>query len=147
MQEESINIPKPDNTELSVTNELIQLKTENSSIAMSNIVLVTNKPAVSRNLDGRLEVFVRGADKALWHIWQTAPNSGWSDWHSLGLTITSNPAVYANADGRLEVFARSTDNALWHIWQTAPNSGWSDWHSLGHTITSDPAVHANADGR
>ncbi|WP_181150204.1 hypothetical protein [Photorhabdus hindustanensis] len=131
MQEESINIPKPDNTELSVTNELIQLKTENSSIAMSNIVLVTNKPAVSRNLDGRLEVFVRGADKALWHIWQTAPNSGWSGWQSLGHTITSNPAVYINADGRLEVFARSTDNALWHIWQKVASGSWSSWASLG----------------
>ncbi|WP_218117423.1 hypothetical protein [Photorhabdus luminescens] len=105
MQEESINIPKPDNAELSVTNELI----ENSSIAMSSIVSVTNKPAVSRNLDGRLEVFVRGADNALWHIWQTTPNSGWSDWQSLGNTITSNPAVYANADGRLEVFVRGAD--------------------------------------
>ncbi|PQQ42115.1 hypothetical protein C6H65_05690, partial [Photorhabdus luminescens] len=116
MQEESINIPKPDNTEFSVANELIQLKTENSSIAMSSIVSVTNKPAVSRNLDGRLEVFARGTDNALWHIWQTAPNSGWSGWQSLGHTITSNPAVYANADGRLEVFARGTDNTLWHIW-------------------------------
>ncbi|SCZ61353.1 hypothetical protein SAMN02982990_01700, partial [Photorhabdus luminescens] len=106
MQEESINIPKPDNAELSVINELI----ENSSIAMSSIVSVTNKPAVSRNLDGRLEVFVRGADNALWHIWQTAPNSDWSNWQSLGNTITSNPAVYANADGRLEVFARGADN-------------------------------------
>ncbi|MEK9495066.1 hypothetical protein V2H77_01025, partial [Photorhabdus sp. P32] len=130
MQEKSINIPNPDNAEFPVTNELIQLKTENSSISMSSIASVTNKPAVSRNLDGRLEVFVRGADNALWHIWQTAPNSDWSNWQSLGNTITSNPAVYANADGRLEVFARGADNALWHIWQTAPNSGWSDWQSL-----------------
>ncbi|MCW7549016.1 hypothetical protein OO184_13995, partial [Photorhabdus sp. APURE] len=125
MKEESINIPNPDNAEFSVTNEVIQLKTENSSISMSSITSVTNKPAVSRNLDGRLEVFVRGADNALWHIWQTASNSDWSNWQSLGNTITSDPAVYANADGRLEVFARGTDNALWHIWQTAPNSGWS----------------------
>ena len=33
---------------------------------------------------GRLEVFARGADRALWHMWQTAPNNGWSSWASLG---------------------------------------------------------------
>ena len=32
----------------------------------------------------RLEVFVRGANKALWHKWQVAPNDGWSNWSSLG---------------------------------------------------------------
>ena len=40
--------------------------------------------AVAQNADGRLEVFARGTDKALWHIWQTAPNNGWSGWASLG---------------------------------------------------------------
>ena len=32
---------------------------------------------VSRS-DKRLEVFVRGPDKGLWHTWQTAPNGGWN---------------------------------------------------------------------
>ena len=41
-------------------------------------------PVVGNNADGRLEVFVRGTDGALWHIWQTAPNNGWSGWASLG---------------------------------------------------------------
>lgn len=44
-------------------------------------------PVVGRNADGRLEVFAIGPDKALWHIWQTAPNSGWSSWSSLGGTL------------------------------------------------------------
>ena len=39
---------------------------------------------VSNNQDGRLEVFVIGADASLWHIWQTSPNNGWSGWASLG---------------------------------------------------------------
>ncbi len=38
----------------------------------------------SQNADGRIEAFARGSDKALWHIWQTAPNNGWSRWGSLG---------------------------------------------------------------
>ncbi|SCZ61347.1 hypothetical protein SAMN02982990_01699, partial [Photorhabdus luminescens] len=99
---------------------------------------ITSNPAVYANADGRLEVFARGADNihnALWHIWQTAPNSGWSDWQYLGNVLTSDPAVYANADGRLEVFARGSDKALWHIWQKVASgswsSSWSGWTSLG----------------
>ena len=43
---------------------------------------------MSRNLDGRLEVFARGTDDALWHIWQFAPNNGWSAWASPGRILT-----------------------------------------------------------
>jgi hypothetical protein len=79
---------------------------------------------VSRNADGRLEVFVRGTDNALWHKWQTSPNNGWSrSWNSLRGILVGEPAVSRNADGRLEVFIRGTDNALWHIWQTSPKNG------------------------
>jgi acylphosphatase len=103
--------------------------------------------SAGRNADGRLELFGLGQDTALWHIWQTAPNNGWSGWSSLGGRLTSDPAVANNQDGRLEAFARGRDNALWHIWQTKPNNGWSGWASLGGVITSDPAVTCNKDGR
>jgi len=89
---------------------------------------------LGQNGDGRLEVFVRGDDNAVWHIWQTAPNNGWSGWASLGGNIPAVPVVFPNADLRLEVFARGDDNGLWHIWQTAPNNGWSGWASLGGNI-------------
>ncbi len=72
---------------------------------------------MARNADGRLEAFIRGNDNALWHLWQTAPSSGWSGWASLGGTLTSQIAVGHNADGRLEAFVRGTDNAVYHIWQ------------------------------
>jgi hypothetical protein len=42
---------------------------------------------VGQNADGRIEVFARGGNGALWHIWQTAPNNGWSGWASLGGVI------------------------------------------------------------
>ena len=103
--------------------------------------------SVRQNLDGRLEAFGVGTDNGLWHIWQTAPNNGWSGWAPLGGIITSEPLCTRNADGRLEVFARGTDNALWHIWQTAPNNGWSGWASLGGVITSNVSIQQNADGR
>ena len=97
-----------------------------------------SRVSVLNNADGRLEIFVRGTDGALWHKWQTAPNNGWSGWASLGGVITEAPVAGRNKDGRLEVFGRGTDGALWHIWQTAPNNGWSGWASLGGGI--DDAV-------
>jgi hypothetical protein len=41
-------------------------------------VPVGGSPALAPNADGRLEMFVLGFDKAIWHIWQTAVNNGWS---------------------------------------------------------------------
>jgi hypothetical protein len=85
-------------------------------------------PAVALNADGRLEAFVVRHGDAVWHIWQTAANNGWSSWDLLG----SDPdglAVARNPDGRLELFgeARATEGArqLWHRWQTSPGGGWS----------------------
>jgi hypothetical protein len=104
---------------------------------------------VGQNADGRLEVFRRGSDDALWHNWQRS-SGGWSGWYSLGGVLTSSPAVGRNADGRLEVFAEGTDGALWHKWQVAPNSGWSGWSSLGTPPGVEifsPNVAMNADGR
>ena len=94
---------------------------------------------------GRLEVFARGSDNALWHVWQTAPNNGWSNWASAGGWIDMLD-VGRNGDGRLEVFARGADGAVWHTWQTAPNNGWSGWASLGGWVDMIRAG-CNADGR
>jgi len=52
---------------------------------------------VNQDADGRLELFVRGADGAVWHKWQTAPNNGWSGWASMGgwvdiVTVDQNAA-------------------------------------------------------
>ena len=94
---------------------------------------------------GRLEVFARGADQAVWHIWQTAPNNGWSGWASMGGWVDIIKSA-RNADGRLELFVRGSDGAVWHNWQTAPNNGWSGWASLGGWVDVI-AVAKNLDGR
>jgi tyrosinase-like protein/polyphenol oxidase-like protein len=90
---------------------------------------------------GRLDVFVRGTDSALWHKWF---DNGWSDWESLGGILTSSPAAVAWDQGRIDVFGRGTDSALWHKWF---DNGWSDWESLGGVLTSEPAVCSWAPGR
>ena len=88
--------------------------------------------SVRPNQDGRLEVFVRGSDKTLYHIWQMAPGNSWSGWDDWAAVSTFSGGF--ESDGRLEAFARGTDQALWHIWQTAPNNGWSTWICLGHPM-------------
>jgi peptidoglycan hydrolase-like protein with peptidoglycan-binding domain len=109
---------------------------------------IISDPVASNNQDGRLEVFVKGADNALWHIWQTAASNGWaSGWASRGGVMGSKIAALRNADGRLELFVRGTDGALWHMWQTRPNNGWSSWASQGGVIQGMPALGRNADGR
>jgi len=117
------------------------METALEGVGLRDIVMVAS------NADGRLEAFATGTDYALWHMWQTAPNNGWSAWASLGGVLTSDRSVGRNADGRLEAFARGTDGALWHVWQTSPGGAWSAWASLGGVITSDPFVAQNLDGR
>jgi hypothetical protein len=101
-------------------------------------MLVTSNPSVAQNVNGTLEVFVRAADSAVWHIWQIAPAGAWSAWASLngppGLGTELDPCAAQNLDGRLEVFARG--GPLFHDWQYAPSGGWSAWASLGGPLPS-----------
>jgi hypothetical protein len=105
---------------------------------------------MTRNLDGRLQVFYKGADNALWTSTQTSVNANtWTSHVSLLGGLTSNPVAVANADGRLEVFVKGTDNAIYHRWQmTAGSSSWSGWIGIPGTVAGgDPAVARNTDGR
>jgi hypothetical protein len=91
---------------------------------------------VGRNADGRQEIFAAADDDAIWQKWQVTPNSGWSEWKTLGTPgkdtrLTERFTVGRNQDGRQELFAIGSDGEVWQIWQTAPNGGWSDWRRLG----------------
>jgi hypothetical protein len=79
---------------------------------VQTMVHTAHRLAIARNADGRLEVFVRGNNGDLWHIWQTSPYHGWSNWESLGANFPSGPVVGQNADGRLEVFVRGNNGDL-----------------------------------
>ena len=112
-------------------------------------------PAVARNSDGRLQVFVVGTNNQLYYKTQSSPNSStWSSsWTSQSGTLRggTDPAVIANSDGRLQVFVVGTDNAVYYKTQTSPGSStWSSsWTSLGGGVKADtgPAVARNTDGR
>ena len=105
----------------------------------------TNTTA-SVNSDGRLEVFNIATDGAVWDIWQTAPNNGWSTFLNLG-GVVKQLVTGLNADGRLEVFGIGSDNAAWHNWQTAPHAGpWSGWKTMGGYVKQLTSAR-NKDGR
>ena len=75
--------------------------------------ILTSEPTVSSWASGRLDVFGRGTDNALWHKWY---DGHWSDWESLGGVLTSGPGAVSWSYGRIDTFGRGTDNALWHKW-------------------------------
>src|ERR1700754_3640280 len=74
-------------------------------------------PTLVSLTDGRLAVFVVGDDLepgglgsggALYQMWQTAPNNGWSEWTSDqpgGPALFGSPGATCGADDRLQVFA------------------------------------------
>jgi hypothetical protein len=105
----------------------------------------SDRITVGSNADRRQELFVMGEDDALWHIWQVAPNVGWSDWESLDKPQhrdLSEPLVQKNADGHLEVFAPG-NGAFCNRWQEAPGSGvWrrEGWNEKPQPQEEIPAV-------
>jgi hypothetical protein len=52
--------------------------------------------------DGRLELFIIGWDKAMWHIYQpSANNTSWSSWLSMNGGFTAGPYVLDNSPLRV----------------------------------------------
>jgi hypothetical protein len=101
-------------------------------------------PAATTWGPGRLDVFVRGADNALWHKWSAGR---WTSWERLGSPpggLTSAPAAVSWAPGRIDVFAAGAYGRLWHRWY---QSRWSSWESLGGVIVGAPAVASWGSGR
>jgi hypothetical protein len=101
---------------------------------------------VSRSA-GKIDVFVRGTDGALYKT--TTTNAGaatptWT-WSKIGGQLLSGtgPAAYAWGDARIGVFVTGTNKALYHIWN---DGAWSSWQSLGGTLTSSPAATSPASG-
>ncbi|MDQ2902971.1 MAG: protein kinase [Chloroflexota bacterium] len=99
------------------------------------ITTIDTRPAITVWNSGRLDMFLRGADNALWHRTYAGY---WQAWESLGGVLAYDPAVASWGPGRFDVFVRGADNTLLHKWY---NGGtWSDWEVLGSLLSSDPSV-------
>lgn len=69
---------------------------------------------VSSWAPNRLDCFVVGNDRALWHKWWDG--SAWRGWESLGGGLYSNPTAVSWGPNRIDVFAIDGDHAMWHKW-------------------------------
>lgn len=120
--------------------------------------VLNSPPTVGTNQDRRLEVFGRGLDNKIWHLYQRTPDvpNDCSEWELLPgeQTFRGPAAVVKNNWGKLEIFGRGRDNAIWHRWQNDPNvregARWSSWSSLGSAgggMQTDPTAALNWDNR
>ena len=75
-------------------------------------------------------VYVRGADNALWQ--QGFWDGFWHGWvrHNDGAVLTSAPAAASMGPDHEMVFAIGIDGQVWSKWWTAA-AGWSGWVPLG----------------
>lgn len=86
-------------------------------------------PAASSRGTGRLDVYWRGADNKLKHVWY--PYGNWWSWkQTLAEDVATVPAASAWVDNRLDVYWLSTRGKLKHIWYPY-NDTWSSTQDLG----------------
>lgn len=109
---------------------------------------LSSDPATISSANGRIDVFARGSDNALWHI--VFASGQWSAWESLGGQLASGPTAASSGAARIDVFARSTANQLLHL--ISSNGQWSQWQTIGTLppyalLTSDPSAVSFEPGR
>jgi len=112
-------------------------------IGLPGTLTIVGKPSAVSWGQGRIDLFVRASDNALWHNWY---QSGWHSWESLGGTLASAPSAASWGYGHLDVFVRDTTNGISHKWYS-PYYGWSAWASIGMAqsgTTTYPAYTAPA---
>ncbi|MEY2447254.1 MAG: hypothetical protein QOH79_730 [Acidimicrobiaceae bacterium] len=99
--------------------------------------IITSDPDVSSWGGGRMDLFARGTDNALYHRW-TGDGTNWANWERLGGVLTSGPTAVSWGPNRIDVFVRGTDNSLWTMFWNG--SSWSGFIRLGGVLTADPDV-------
>ena len=76
--------------------------------------VLTSAPAVASWQPNRLDVFARGQNQAVWHLWWDGRR--WSNWEDLGGIILSAPAAVSWGQNRIDIFGVGQNRALWHKW-------------------------------
>jgi subtilisin family serine protease len=103
----------------------------------------TDGVGVSSWAPNRLDCFVIGNNRALYHKWWTG--SAWRGWEHLGGRLYSNPAAVSWGGNRIDVFAIGGDHAMWHRWWDG--RAWRGWESLGGFCTNGVGVSSWAPNR
>jgi hypothetical protein len=136
----------------------------NNHLAPGVTVVAGTSPAVSSQIDGALDVFVRGSNGTIYHRYCTGncgatatdknrlvnwqPASGWFQLPTDGITDhRGSPASVSWANGRVDVVTRRADNTIWHKWY---EGAWAGWESLGSPpggAASSPAIASRGANR
>lgn len=92
-------------------------------------------PAITSTSLGRIDVFIRGADHALW-VRTLRPGQPLTKWTRLGGHLSTAPAAVATGENSFAVYAGGPGHFVW----VASSPGWA-WTSLGGRRTySAPAI-------
>ena len=106
--------------------------------------ILTSDATLSAMPSGRVDLFARGGDNALWHLASLDGGVTWGGWETLGGILTSGPTSASWAEGRIDIFVEGADSALWHMPYA---NGWLGWRTLGGGLSSDPEVASWAANR
>ena len=100
------------------------------------------EPAISSWGPGRLDLFVCGTNKSLWHRWWEK-EIGWSAWENLGGVLTSPPSAVSWGKNRIDVVARAQYGETYHwAWN---GSSWSS-ENIGGAPKGAPCVSSRGVG-
>jgi hypothetical protein len=102
----------------------------------------TSAPAAVSNAPGRIDVFVRGGNGA---IWRRTYTTSWGSWGSVGGASTSAPAVTSRGTNRIDLFIRGGQGQVNH--RSFSGTAWSAWTNLGGATLSSPAAVAPSSDR
>ena len=91
----------------------------------------------------RLDCFVIGNNRAMWHKWWDG--AAWRGWEDLGGQCYSAPAAVSWGPNRIDAFVLGGDHAMWHRWWDG--AAWRGWESLGGFCTDGVAVASWAANR
>ncbi len=90
-----------------------------------------NAPAAVSRSPQFCNIYVRGADNALWQ--RACVNGQWGGWmrHGDGGVLITEPAVDTMGPNHEHVFVQGTDGNLYQKWWTGDRVGWRPWVGLG----------------
>jgi hypothetical protein len=92
---------------------------------------ISGAPSVAAWNGSREDIFVRGNDNALWHLyWQESV--GWSQWESLGGILVSTPLVVSSQENWLDIFVLGGGNSF--CWR-GYHATWLEWICIQGNLT------------
>ncbi|WP_436847760.1 glycoside hydrolase family 27 protein [Streptomyces avermitilis] len=104
---------------------------------------ILGQPAAYASADGRIDVFVRGADSRVYR--RVFTGGRWGVWQGLGGRVTDAPSVAFTDAGHWTLFATGSDG---QVVQRGPSSGWSSLGAPGgRPVYGRPSAAVDAQGR